>query len=626
MSNKKKHLNRFFSRSNIEFLYSSITSAIYETQNYQIKDDEYKNLLKNVMKNVVENIPVEEQSLERLNKETSNKTARAIVSHLMSEAKKRQEYQQQREKQLAAQQRRTPNIPQLTVQTPPRPVPSYQNNDDYAEDVFEDNYNRTVAERLENDEDIEVPNFQDPLPDPDTLPDVDSLYQDAEYHRQTKDIISPPNSKDKERFKETGVRAVPIKYEIPKPKTQAQSQSQAALVKFNTNSNRSNQNLQQIKRNQNSQQSHQSHQSQQNNYSQEKKMSTRITDLRSRQTGDLVTPPFEEPFVNDVNDLINRKDDNDNEFDETTNDIRNDFIPESPYEEMARLIPKTSRNIITNNDSIPNIYVVDSRDRDINAYPTPSEYRVCTPDYKDVVSIGLESAEIPITQYVINENNNYLHFQEENDVTQIAEIPIGNYDADELADAIELALNTTSTNGITYTVTNDTLTSKYIISSNAVMPFIFNLIFFGGFETFSSVNDINGKEMAVYIENSIGPVIGFDKKNRTNSLSYTSQFIYNLGGEKYIMMYIEEAALIDANESSIHKSFAKLTVNVPLGGVKFFVNIENRFVKYYSPPLGKLSHLTVKFLTYDGKPYNFNGQDHSFTLKIVTKDITKPIY
>lgn len=624
MSNKK-HLNRFFSRSNIEFLYSSISSAIYETQHYQIKGDEFKDLLKNVMKNVVENTPIEEQSLERLNKETSNKTARAIVSHLINEAKKRHEYMQQKEKQLSAQQRRNPNvpqltanIPQLTVQTPPRPVSSYQNEiNERDEDDYDEAYNRTVTERSENEDDLEIPNFQDPLPDPDTLPDVDSLYENAEYHRQTKDIISPPNSKDKERFKQTGVRAVPIKYEIPKPKQNANNQSQAALVKFNTS--RSNQQRSPQKTTQSSQY-HQSQETQQ-------KMSTRISDLVSRPSTNkpnskIITPPFEEPFL----DLNNNENNDDQWLIESENDIRNDFNPQPPYEEMARLIPRTSRNIITNNDSIPHIYVVDSRDRDVNAYPSPSEYRVNTPEYKDVVSIGLESAEIPITQYVINEYNNYIHFQEESDVTQIATIPFGNYDSDELASAIENALNATSANGILYTVTNNTLTSKYTISSNATVPFIFNLLFFGGLETFSSVNDINGKDMAVYIENSIGPVIGFDKKNRTGALSYTSQFIYNLGGEKYIMLQIDEIDLIDANESSIHKSFAKLTVNVPLGGVKFFVNIENRFVKYFSPPLGKLSHLTIKFLTYDGKPYDFNGHDHSFTLRIITKDITKPIY
>ena len=93
-----------------------------------------------------------------------------------------------------------------------------------------------------------------------------------------------------------------------------------------------------------------------------------------------------------------------------------------------------------------------------------------------------------------------------------------------------------------------------------------------------------------------------------------------------MVMYIEEADMIEANKSSVHKAFAKLTIDVPLGAVKFYDNVDYKYIKHFSPPIGKLSHLTVRFQTYDGHLYNFNGHEHSFSLRIITKDITKAPY
>ena len=39
---------------------------------------------------------------------------------------------------------------------------------------------------------------------------------------------------------------------------------------------------------------------------------------------------------------------------------------------------------------------------------------------------------------------------------------------------------------------------------------------------------------------------------------------------------------------------------------------------HFTEPLKKLNRLTLRFFTPDGDLYDFNGQDHSFTLEIVT--------
>ena len=620
---KNPSLQRFFSRSNFEFLYSSIIDAISETHGYNIKEGEFKPMLKRTMQYVAESTPGDEQSLEYLNKETSNLTARDIIKNIQKETKK---YQQQelrnRQIQDARQQYQqsvNPNIPQMRVTPSPRP-----NNGNRRSQAQDDLYNQALSDRNYNKNDeIPIPNFQDQLPDPDSLPDVDSLYQDAEQRRQTSDIMGPPNDRDVEMFQNNGqqVRAKPIQYES-KPKSNANN------TKLNNSKNDSKNNSNNNSKNKNM------------------NMSTKVSDIKSRQAkqSEMIIPPYEEPFTSAEDEfkfdesMWDERDEN-SEISSIGDDFKRDdqknqeietqpvtAMSNSHVDRLARLIPYTSRNLVTDSDAIPHIYIVDSRDRDQTLYPSPSEYRLSTAEYRDVVSISLEGAEIPITDYIINAYNNLIYFQEETDITQIASIPFGNYTVDELATEIENVMNSISANSITYTVTSDPITSKYTISSSATMPFLFNLVFFGGLESCPSINEINCKNEPVYIENSVGPVIGFDKKNLTGSLSYTGQFVFNLAGEKYIVMFInEQADVIEANKSSVHKAFAKITINVPQGSVNFYNNVDNRYIKHFSPPI-KLSNLSVKFQTYNGNLYNFNGQEHSFTLKILCKDITKPPY
>lgn len=615
---KNPSLQRFFSRSNYEFLYSSIIDAISETHGYKIKEGEFKPMLKRTMQYVVESTPTDEQSLEYLNKETSNITARDIIKYIQKETVKFQQQEsrnrQVQDARMQYQQSVNPNIPQMRVTPSPRPSVANPQNPHLSRE-HDDVYNQLVSERNYNrDDEIPIPNFQEP--EPEYADDVDQLYQQAEQSRQHSDIMGPPNKKDVEMFQNNGqqVRTKPIQYE-PRPS------------RIRTNQHRNN--TKESNRDEN-----------------HMRMSTKVSDIKSRQkknnhnNNDMVTPPYEEPFTNE----------DDFKFDESQWEEPSDFditeekdktiekgsieieqpptaaISNSHVDRVARLIPYTSRNLTTDSDAIPHIYIVDSRDRDQSIYPTPSEYRLSTAEYRDVVSISLEGAEIPITDYIINAYNNLIYFQEEMDITQIATIPFGNYTVDELAMEIENVMNATSANSITYTVTSDPITSKYTISSSASFPYIFNLVFFGGLESCPSINEINCKNEPVYIENSVGPVIGFDKKNLTGSLSYTGQFVYNLAGEKYIVMFInEQADVIEANKSSVHKAFAKITINVPQGSVNFYNNVDNRYIKYFSPPI-KLSNLSVRFQTYNGNLYNFNGQEHSFTLKIVCKDITKPPY
>jgi hypothetical protein len=278
---------------------------------------------------------------------------------------------------------------------------------------------------------------------------------------------------------------------------------------------------------------------------------------------------------------------------------------------------------------IPQVYTVDSRDRDDTAYADPANYRIRLPEFKNVVSIELIAAEVPITGFAVNKSNNTLHFQEEEGITLQAVIEPGNYSADELATRIEDAMNAQGSFGVTYDVTNDVNTNKYTIEAVGGAAPVFNLIFFGRTVPFGSSNEPNPKERSIYETSSIGPVAGFDKVDLSGSTSYTGQFSYNLNGENNLYLHIEEADLIQSNNSNVHKAFAKIPLNVSLGAKAFFrKNEDYPYIKHFSPDLGRLSHLTIQWRTYSGRFYDFNGnnQYHTLTFEILTKDITKHPY
>lgn len=296
------------------------------------------------------------------------------------------------------------------------------------------------------------------------------------------------------------------------------------------------------------------------------------------------------------------------------------YNPNAPQpQQISTLIPKTSRNLVTDSRIIPTIVTVDSRDKDPTQ--TDNNYRIAIDEIKDVVSIELTDAQIPISEYVVNETNNLLYFEETNGVSLVAVITPGNYSPSELATEIETQMNAVGSS--TYTVPVDMLQNKFIINSDGSGGSgIFNLLFDGG-----TVPIGFEREKTVYLPRSIGEVIGFAPADLTGSLTYTGQYTYNLKGEKYILLYVREAELLKTRDSNVKNAFAKIVLDRPLGETKFYSrNTDNQFIKYYSPPIGRLAYFTIEFKKQNGDYYNFNGQYNSLTFEVTTKDITTHPY
>jgi hypothetical protein len=109
----------------------------------------------------------------------------------------------------------------------------------------------------------------------------------------------------------------------------------------------------------------------------------------------------------------------------------NPHIQQVKYDYDPVVIKPPDRNVT--HGTITKQIVIDSRDRDYLKYPDSNRYRVeITEEFRDVTSLELILAQIPNTFYNIAQENNKFYISEENDPIQIIDIPIGQYNNQQL--------------------------------------------------------------------------------------------------------------------------------------------------------------------------------------------------
>lgn len=570
-------LTKFYSQGNVQLLYDSLRQAIKDSLHYELSGDEYMIQLMDIMQAKVNesaknggNLP---QNTQTLNKRVLDSAIPMFIQSIQMSRQPRQPKQYQIQQQQQQLPQRVPPQPQATQNTP---MMQQQQMSGQVEHMF----NQLVEDRGPgNPQQQRVPNFSDPVPQ--HQPDVSQIYQIEDERRQQSDVIPPPDPRQLQMLPPNvanNIRGTPALY----------SSGQRQFTRSQQNQVQEGFNPQEF-------------------------------------TNTNFTPPQQATIPEQAHEY---------QFDQQAAamnnfDPRNDMGTEDAPQprQMRVLIPETSRGVIAKSDMIPQVFTVDSRDRDDTNYPNAANYRVRLPEFKNVISIELVAAEVPTTGYVINAKNNVLHYQEESGITLQAVIPIGNYSPDELAVAIENAM--TSGFGVTYDVTNNTTTNTFTIEAVGGAAPVFNLIFFGGTVQFQSSNEPNMKTMSIYESNSIGPIIGFDKVDLSGETSYNGQQRYNLGGPKNLYLHIDEADLLQSNDSNVHKAFAKIPLKGPLGSTIFYQQNEDYpYIKHFSAEVGRLSHLTIQWKTHDGEFYDFNGDTHNhvLTFEIISRDITKPKY
>ena len=312
--------------------------------------------------------------------------------------------------------------------------------------------------------------------------------------------------------------------------------------------------------------------------------------------------------------------------------------------------------------------IIDSRDRNYNIYPNANDYTIDLDEvYQDVLSIELVSAKVPFSNYLINSTNNILYFSESltpitivnNDVSTIMQpnllsitIPSGNYLKLGLATKIQDLLNTHPIASYTYTVAYTQLTDNFTISSTG----IFQLILNGGTEAYgpqsiekitrrdiygSIVYDSNGRPIIdnvkigqqrdIYVKNSIARVLGFSRSNRIGDITYSSDYRCDFSPNNYISLKIVNLHHIDSQQKSLKDSFAIIpTIYSDMEYTQLEVlNIYNTNYtdkKSFTQPK-RIAELKLRFYTYDGELYDFQGMEHRLVFNITClKQSSKYLY
>ena len=268
------------------------------------------------------------------------------------------------------------------------------------------------------------------------------------------------------------------------------------------------------------------------------------------------------------------------------------------------------------------VVIIDSNDRDINAYPTPTSYRVDLPTtYKQVRIVRLLSVEIPSSYYVFTAlfNTTTLHFilyESGNWNSYTITIPDGNYSSITICPALMNAFTSFNPN---YSYDIKINSATFEVTSNVI-------------NTLTQDNIPIAIDTRMYANNKaisnwgLEYNLGFIKNQVTyppsiitsTILTYTTApNIINLNPYNYIILDIPEINGMDECGRSVRSAFAKIPVNVNSFDM-IMLNVEcctyNETI--LNPIIAKLSKLTVNWRFHDMNPIIFNNYEHSFTLEI----------
>jgi hypothetical protein len=280
------------------------------------------------------------------------------------------------------------------------------------------------------------------------------------------------------------------------------------------------------------------------------------------------------------------------------------------------------------------IFFLDSSNRNRVTHPHPSEHAIVFDEpFSNVFGIELLDAHVPTGDYMINENNNTIVFaidptgtlNMDNLTWYTCTVEIGNYSLNsELTDVIQSAIN----NAIQHTTIPDmTLRISYYSEDDPT-----RLMKFKFFSSHEFILDMKNSTMNTFL--------GFDEyaQEKHYDLYETVQantqwFKSKIDGGLNIIVspnimypHSQKYILLKCKEIEDHlfqsRSFQR---NSP-GLAKFNLSTQGDErdqrldfttvpVKEFHP-IGKLTYLTFRFETYDGKLYNFNGLNHTLTFVI----------
>ena len=256
--------------------------------------------------------------------------------------------------------------------------------------------------------------------------------------------------------------------------------------------------------------------------------------------------------------------------------------------------------------------IIDSQNRDQTKWPNPNDYVVdLSTTFRDIVSLELLNLVVAKSEPTINSNNNSFSFAEDQssvtskNFTNIT-IPNGQYSASDLLTVLAQEMTNASTQGVTYTATQDSKTGRMTLTAS-------------GGSASSPVLSLNSDS-----DNNISQMLGVKSQSVTfqgGSARLTGSQAMNLSGQKYILMEMDGISNNYGTSDASQGSFAQIVVaDIEYGQYKHLRGVDwGRCLVRFNPLLPKLSRFHIRFKRSDGKLYDFDGVDNSMVIELKCK-------
>lgn len=264
---------------------------------------------------------------------------------------------------------------------------------------------------------------------------------------------------------------------------------------------------------------------------------------------------------------------------------------------------------------------IDTRFRD--NYSSSAQCEFTLPDkITDVKSISVRNIEIPVTTYNFSKTigNTYFQITDTAGINKtMVTIPDGEYTPDIIADAINLAIQSTtgSFKNLRYS-TNATINSTSAFDCSA------------GSLIVNFAVDASGQSDAYNIKKKMGWTLGFRDKSYTITTSpKTSEAFIDYSGLRYLYLVLEEYTRGNQNSfmavlpsSLVRKNIlARIVMNkftFPFGTFLPANNFNGYLMSDFRTYSGKVDIQKLSFQLVDdsGSPVSLNGLDYSFCLEV----------
>jgi hypothetical protein len=263
--------------------------------------------------------------------------------------------------------------------------------------------------------------------------------------------------------------------------------------------------------------------------------------------------------------------------------------------------------------------VIDSRDRDVSLHPTPDRYDVrLHEDIFDVRSIKLIAADVPFSAYDVDHARNSVVPVRAGAGGAIAEarLPRGDYGApQELAAALADALSAAT--GLAVTAAYVPRTDNFRLTAPAAARL---QLPFASWKHAAAVPASAGAAAAARL---LGFSSDRDYAFSPADGSLDSEFRRDARtGSRYMVLHMEPAEALKGVSSTLEKSFAVLQRHDD-GDEPCVSDGTLLYQKRWDPPLARLARFSFRFTDYEGRPIDFQNQDHRLELLVEHEGMRK---